>query len=154
MLHMNTQPIVMDALHRTHMAMNANSEALARLASAEPIIWILYSRESHHASGTLFSAIFAVVQALTFLGVPFGFLPSDGNGHGLDEALRQKGATNWVVVAGCTHLEGPAVHAIKRWYERQRGQLLLVGSSRDELLRFWENGFPMPWPVEWRLVYS
>ena len=47
-----TQPITMDAFHRTMVQVNWHSEAVVELASTPRHIWVLYSLESHHASSS------------------------------------------------------------------------------------------------------
>eukprot|EP00966_Prymnesium_polylepis_P156652 3619589-Prymnesium_polylepis.1 len=69
----------MDALHRTMAQLNAHADAVVALATAQRSIWLLHSLESHHASETFPIGVLAAVEALTFLGVPFGFVPSDGD---------------------------------------------------------------------------
>ena len=86
---------------------------------------------------------------LRLSGVPFGFIPADGDGDGggLSARLARLGPNEWLVVAGVTHLDGAALHAVRDWRAARGGGLLLLGGSRDELFAFWENGFRVGWEV-------
>ena len=77
---------------------------------------LLLSQPAYHASGRHGKAIFNAVEALTFLGVPFGFLPSDGlggaAGGGLAATLAALPTTDTLLLPGLTHLGADAAVAL------------------------------------------
>ena len=107
------------------------------------------------------------MEALTFTGIGFGFVPTDGDDDGdsggggdgnkggggvggrggdrLGAALREKPLGDWLVVAGATHVGTATVLAVREWHQNRNGHLLLVGDRREALFEFTERGTRMGW---------
>ena len=134
-----TQPIAMDGLHRGIQQLQSSADVVARLASARRSVHVLFSQRSYHAGGMHGRAIYTAVEALTFLGTPWGFLPADGDGEesgGLAAKLRSLPADDVLILAGVSHVEPPAAAAVEEWVATRGTARLLIIDEGSEPMAF------------------
>ena len=86
---MLTQPLLMNEVHRQWAQAQAHSDAIAALADARRGVWIVLSMTSYYASASHSKAIYNVVEALTSLGTPFGFVSAEQGQARLQLARRR-----------------------------------------------------------------
>lgn len=133
------QPIVMGAFHSAWAELQAHADAIAALASARRSVWLCFSMVSYYAGGLHAKAIYNAVEALTFLGVPYGFLSTEGNGsHTFGQMLGALPPSDWLLLAGCTHATAETVAALAERHERC-GRMIALGEQADEPLAFDED---------------
>ena len=118
------QPLVLDSYHRTWQAIQNHADAVAAIASTRRAVWLVLSMPSYRASGRHARAIYNAVEALTFLGVPYGFIPTDGDGtrNSLRAMLDALQPTDMVLLPACTHIEPDAAEGLLSWLDRSTSE--------------------------------
>ena len=143
-----TQPILMDAYHRTWQQIQSHADGVAALATTRRFIWLVISHTSYLASGKHARAIYNAVEALTFLGIPFGFIAGDGDGtiDGMASTLAALPLGATLLLPGVTHIEQSSANAIAKWAAERHASasasrlgaspLLALGEEPGETLAF------------------
>ena len=118
----------MASYHRSMALLQENADIVAKLASSRRSIHLLFCQRCYQAGGMHGRAIYTAVEALSFLGVPWGFINSDGDGDGLHAKLESLPRGDVLLLPDVTHSDPAMIAAIEHWITQRGASATLIVS--------------------------
>ena len=112
-----TQPLQMASMHTASANLQEHADIVASLASTRRSVHVLFCERCYHAGAYHARATYHLAEALTFSGVPWGFMPTDGDGDGsgLRPKLDALPAGDVLILPDVTHADSALIDDIEHW---------------------------------------